>query len=66
VWYRDQLSAFVREVLLDARARARPYLRGPALERLVSAHTAGWANHTAEIHQLLTLELLQRQMLDPN
>jgi asparagine synthase (glutamine-hydrolysing) len=63
-WYRDQLSAYVREVLLDSRARARPYLHGPALERLALAHTGGWANHTTEIHQLLTLELLQRQMLD--
>jgi asparagine synthase (glutamine-hydrolysing) len=66
VWYRDQLSGYVRKVLLDTRARARPYVNGLALERLVLAHTAGWANHTTEIHQLLTLELLQRQMLDPN
>lgn len=65
VWYRDQLSGYVREALLDPRARARSYIHGPSLERLVLSHTAGRANHTTEIHQLLTLELLQRQLIDP-
>ena len=64
VWYRDELSACVRDILLDARARGRSYLDGAGLERLVMAHTAGRANHTTEIHKLLTLELLQRQMID--
>jgi asparagine synthase (glutamine-hydrolysing) len=64
VWYRDQLSGYVRDVLLDSRARGRSYLNGPALERLVGSHTTGRANHTTEIHQLLTLELLQRQLID--
>jgi asparagine synthase (glutamine-hydrolysing) len=64
VWYRDELSGYLREVLLDSRARGRSYLDGAGLERLVSAHTSGRANHTTEIHKLLTLELLQRQMID--
>jgi asparagine synthase (glutamine-hydrolysing) len=64
VWYRDELSGYLREVLLDSRARGRSYLDGAGLERLVLAHTAGRANYTTEIHKLLTLELLQRQMID--
>ena len=64
VWYRDELSHYVREVLLDSRARGRAYIHGPSLEELVMAHTIGRANHTTEIHKLLTLELLQRQMID--
>jgi asparagine synthase (glutamine-hydrolysing) len=64
VWYRDALSGYLREVLLDSRARGRSYLDGAGLERLVLAHTAGRANYTTEIHKLLTLELLQRQLMD--
>ena len=66
VWYRDELSRYVREILLDSRARSRSYVHGPGVEKLVLDHTAGRANHTVEIHKLLALELLQRQMLDQN
>jgi asparagine synthase (glutamine-hydrolysing) len=64
VWYRDELSRYVRDILLDSQALRRPYLDARNTEKLVSAHTAGRANHTTEIHKLLTLELLQRQMID--
>lgn len=64
VWYRDQLSQYLREVLLDQRSRQRDYLRRPALEHMVIAHTAGRANWTEEIHFVLTLELLQRQLIE--
>ena len=64
VWYRDELSRYVRDILLDSRARGRSYLDGAGLERLVVAHTSGRANYTTEIHKLLTLELLQRQLID--
>jgi len=64
VWYRDELSRYVRDILLGSRARGRSYLDGVDLEHLVVAHTAGRANHTTEIHKLLTLELLQCQMID--
>src|SRR5262249_45455505 len=32
VFYRDQLSSFIKEVLLDPRTRNRPYFEGAALE----------------------------------
>jgi asparagine synthase (glutamine-hydrolysing) len=64
VWYRDELSTYLREVLLDPRARSRPYLNGAALEEVVMRHTNGRGNYTTELHRLLTLELAQRQLLD--
>lgn len=64
VWYRDQLWDYVRDVLLDSRSRARPYLDAAAVERMVAAHRAGRANFASEIHRLLTAELLQRLLVE--
>jgi asparagine synthase (glutamine-hydrolysing) len=66
VWYRDQLSAYVREILLDERTLARPYLKRAGVEAVVHGHLKGGRNYTTEIHQLLTLELIHRQFFDPN
>ncbi len=64
VWYRDRLSGYLNEVLLDPRARGRDYLNGKELHRIVDEHTRGVANHTSEIHRLLGAELLHRQLLE--
>jgi asparagine synthase (glutamine-hydrolysing) len=64
VWYRDQLSQYLKEIMLDLRARQRHYLQGQALVRIVDAHTKGRQNWTKEIHRVLSLELLQRQLIE--
>ena len=64
VWYRDQLAHYVKEVLLDPRTLARPYFQGRVLRDMVNAHTEGRQNWTLEIHRALTLELLQRQLIE--
>ena len=38
VWYRDALSGYVREMLLDPRTLSRPYLDGSRLEAVVGGH----------------------------
>src|SRR5260370_11622666 len=64
VWYRDALSGYVRDVLLDPRTLSRPYLEGRRLEAMVSGHLKRDLNFTTEIHKVLTLELLHRLFLD--
>jgi asparagine synthase (glutamine-hydrolysing) len=64
VWYRDQLGEYLRDTLLDARARTRPYLEGRSLEKVVNGHLRGAENYTSEIHRLLTAELLHRTLID--
>lgn len=64
VWYRDRLAAYVRDVLLDPRARARPYLERGAVEDVVSGHLERGRNYTTELHQLLSLELVHRLFVD--
>ena len=64
VWYRDALSAYIREVLLDRRTLSRPYLAGSTLEAMVNAHLRGERNFTTAIHKVLTLEYVHRLFLD--
>ena len=64
VWYRDALSQYVREMLLDPRTLTRPYIERKGLETVVRGHLRGDRNYTTEIHKLLTLELLHRLFLD--
>jgi len=65
VWYRDALSAYVREMLLDSRSLSRPYIKRDTVETMVSRHLKGDRNYTTEITKLLTLELQHRLFLDP-
>lgn len=64
VWYRDSLSRYIREVLLDPRTLSRPYLEGKALETMVQGHLKGDRNYTTAIHKVLTLELIHRLFVD--
>jgi asparagine synthase (glutamine-hydrolysing) len=66
VWYRDELSRWLREMLLDSKARSRSYLRPNSLEKILKAHSSGQRNYTFEIHKILTLEFIQRQLIELN
>ena len=64
VWYRDWLSKYVKEILLDAASLNRPYLNKSQVEKIVIDHTSGRGNYTIEIHKLITSELVQRLFID--
>jgi asparagine synthase (glutamine-hydrolysing) len=64
IWYRDALSLYIREMLLDSRALSRPYIERTGLEAVVQGHLKGDRNYTIEIHKVLALELLHRLFLD--
>jgi asparagine synthase (glutamine-hydrolysing) len=66
VWYRDELSRWLREMLLDSDARSRPYLRPNFLEKILKAHSSGQRNYAFEIHKILTLEFIQRTLIESN
>ena len=63
-WYRDALSRYIREVLLDSRSLSRPYIVRQGVEALISGHIKGDRNYTVEIHKLLTLEFVHRLLLE--
>jgi asparagine synthase (glutamine-hydrolysing) len=64
VWYRDALARYVQGMLLDPRALSRPYIERKGVEGMVRGHLKGDRNYTAELHKVLTLELLHRLFLD--
>jgi asparagine synthase (glutamine-hydrolysing) len=64
VWYRDELSRWLREMLLDSDARSRSYLRANSLEKIVKAHTSGQRNYAFEMHKILTLEFIHRKLIE--
>ena len=64
VWYRDQLSKYVRDMLLDPLTLSRPYVQKKKVEDIVRGHLEEGRNYTLAIHKLLTLELLHRLFLD--
>lgn len=63
-WYRDQLASYVREIMLDSRSLARPYLNRNAVTNIVKCHLKGTRNYTVELNRLLTLELAHRLFVD--
>jgi asparagine synthase (glutamine-hydrolysing) len=65
VWYRDALSTYIQEMLLDPRTLSRPYLERSRLETMIRGHLNGGCNYTTEIHKVLTLELIHRHFFDP-
>jgi len=64
VWYRDALSGYIREILLDPRTLSRPYWQKNVLEAMVQHHIKGDRNYTNEIHRVLSVELLHRLFVD--
>ncbi len=64
IWYRDRLSKYVQEMLLDDRTLSRPYVERKAVEKIVRSHVSGTGNYTFTIHKLLTLELFHRHFID--
>jgi asparagine synthase (glutamine-hydrolysing) len=64
LWYRDALSNYVQQVLLDPLTLSRPYLDRKAVEAMVRSHVRGERNYTTEIHKLLSLELMHRLLID--
>lgn len=64
IWYRDELSNYLKEVLLDERSTSRFYINKASLEHIVTAHNKGIKNYTNEINKLLTAEFVHRLFID--
>jgi asparagine synthase (glutamine-hydrolysing) len=64
LWFRDELSNYVKEILLDPRAVSRSYLNRGTTDRIVRGHIEGRANYTEAINKLMTVELIQRLLIE--
>ena len=66
VWYRDELSHSLKEILLDPLTLQRQYLDTRSVQNILEHHLNGYRNYTNEIHKILTLELIQRKLIELN
>ncbi|MDD5195788.1 MAG: asparagine synthase-related protein [Candidatus Omnitrophica bacterium] len=64
IWFRNELSDYIRDILLDKRASSRAYLNPKFLEKAVLNHIKGIGNYTNEINKALTVELIQRLLIE--
>lgn len=64
IWFRNNLSQYIKDILIDEKTKNRPYLNGSALELMVKDHLQGRRNYTHEINVLLTIELIQRLLIE--
>ena len=63
IWYRDELSQYLQAILLDPATLQRPYFRASSLTKMLRDHINGYRNYTSEIHKVLTIELIQRKLI---
>jgi asparagine synthase (glutamine-hydrolysing) len=64
VWFRKELSSYVKEIVLDPRTATRPYFNKAFLETMVRRHLKGDRNYTNDIELVLTVELMHRVLLE--
>ena len=60
LWYREPLAGTVRELLAGYDA---PGFEPGSTNRVVEEHLTGRVNRTRELHQLLTLRLIEKEIL---
>jgi asparagine synthase (glutamine-hydrolysing) len=63
-WFREGLTPWAREILLDARSRQRGWTRSAEVTALLDQHEAGTRDHAKRIWALVTLELWARRHVD--
>jgi asparagine synthase (glutamine-hydrolysing) len=62
--FKDDLSGFVEDVLLDRRSTTRGIFEPSAVRRLVDEHRSGRADHESALWRLVILETWHRQHVD--
>jgi asparagine synthase (glutamine-hydrolysing) len=62
-WFQRELSDYVRDVLASARKQGAPFWNPDFLEKMAHEHVSGRRNYTLEIDAVLTLEAVERLLL---
>jgi asparagine synthase (glutamine-hydrolysing) len=65
-WFRRELAGYLRDAVTRARTRQSPFWNANFLEDMVTEHIAGRKNYVQEINAVVTLEAVERLLLqDP-
>lgn len=65
IWIKTHFADFVRDVMLDPRARCTEFFDRNWVRKVVLRHTAGTHNYFIEINKMLTVELIHSSLLGP-
>jgi asparagine synthase (glutamine-hydrolysing) len=63
-WFRAELASYAAEVMSDPRTRRMPFWNPSTLAGIARDHAGGRHNRLREIHAVLTLEAVQRNLID--
>ena len=63
-WFRGQMQAFLREVLLSEKASRRGLFKPETVRNLVELHTSGERDYSQQLWTLLMLELWFNRFID--
>jgi asparagine synthase (glutamine-hydrolysing) len=64
LWFRTCLSGYLREILLDDRTLKRHYFNAVYLRKIVNDHTKGKGNYLKDISTSLSIELVNRLLIE--
>lgn len=65
IWFKTDFADFIRDTLLNPRARYLEFFDRLAVERVVLAHTSGRCNYLDQVNKILTTELVYSTLLRP-
>ena len=60
----EEMTDYIKEVLLDPQTAKRPYFDMKSLEMMVQTHTNGTRNYMNEINKAMSLELTYQLLID--
>jgi len=63
-WFQRELGEYVTDALTDARTRRSPFWNADFLSRIAQEHTGGRKNYTLELNAVLTLEAVERLLIE--
>ncbi len=64
VWFRDEWSEYIRDILLSQKALQRAHLSSKGVRNLIDKHMRNEANYTRAINLALAIELIHREFID--
>lgn len=64
LWFREELSEYMRQILLDKKTFDRPYWNAGYIRKIVNDHIKGRNNNLHEIKKIMTVELIHRVLTE--
>ena len=64
IWFRNEFSSYIKEILLDRKTINRSYFNKNYLEMITEKHIKGEGNYLNEINRAMTIELIHRLLVE--